>query len=64
MVTGTSGAVPDAGVLAVLRAASWRSRTSPGGRCSRAWRAGGDYEPVLTGVLVVSVVAGLAIQLA
>ena len=35
------------------------SRTSPGGRCSRASPSSGRYEPVLNATLVVAVVAGL-----
>jgi uncharacterized membrane protein YfcA len=62
-VTGTSGAVPDPAVLAALIPV-----VAIGGLFGR--RAfvrlahSGDYEPVLTGVLIVSVLSGLAIQLA
>jgi uncharacterized protein len=62
-ITGTSGAVPDADVLAALMPV-----VALGGIAGRPVFArlahSGDYEPVLTGVLVVSVLSGLAIQLA
>jgi uncharacterized protein len=62
-VTGTSGAVPDADVLAALVPVVAIGCLA--GRPVFAQLArSGDYEPVLTGVLVVSVASGLAIQLA
>lgn len=62
-VTGTSGAVPDAEVLAALIPVVALGCVF-GRRVFARLARGGDYEPVLTGVLVVSVLSGLAIQLA
>jgi hypothetical protein len=62
-ITGTSGAVPDADVLAALMPVVAVGCVAGRPAFARLARSG-DYEPVLTGVLVVSVLSGLAIQLA
>ena len=59
VITGTPGAVPDAGTAGRVRAARAASRTSPGGRCSRASRERGHYEPVLNARSSLAVLAGL-----
>jgi uncharacterized membrane protein YfcA len=62
-ITGTSGAVPDAGVLAVMVPLVLVGNLL--GRRAFARIAGsGGYEPILTGVLLASAVTGLVVQLA
>jgi uncharacterized membrane protein YfcA len=61
--TGTSGAVPDVDVLAAFVPLVLLGSLAGRPVFARLARSG-DYEPVLTSVLVASVVAGLAIQLA
>jgi uncharacterized membrane protein YfcA len=62
-ITGTSGAVPDAGVLAALVPVVAVGNLAGRPVFARLARSG-EYEHVLTGVLVVSVLSGLAIQIA
>jgi uncharacterized protein len=62
-ITGTSDAVPDADVLTGLMPVVALGCLAGRPVFARLARSG-DYEPVLTGVLVVSVLSGLAIQLA
>jgi uncharacterized membrane protein YfcA len=62
-VTGTSGAVPDPGVLAAMVPLVALGHLA-GRPVFARLASGGGYEPVLTAVLVVSVVTGLAVQLA
>jgi uncharacterized protein len=61
-VTGTSGAVPDAGMLALLVPVVVAGHLA-GRRVFAALVASGRYEAVLTAVLLVSVAAGLAAAL-
>jgi uncharacterized membrane protein YfcA len=62
-ITGTSGAVPDADVLAALMPVVALGCVAGRPVFARLARSG-DYEPVLTGVLIVSVLSGLVIRLA
>jgi uncharacterized membrane protein YfcA len=59
LVTGTSGAIPDAGVLAVLVPLTAVACLA-GRRAFAALEGSGGYEPVLVGILLVAVVVGLA----
>jgi len=56
-VTGTTGAIPDGGTLAVLAGLVVAGHLL--GRRAFRWLADGRYEAALTGVLVISAVAGL-----
>jgi uncharacterized membrane protein YfcA len=62
-LTGTSGAVPDAGVVAAMVPLVAVGHVAGRPVFARLVHSG-DYEPVLTGVLVASVLTGLAVQLA
>jgi uncharacterized protein len=62
-VTGTSGAVPDAGVIAAMVPLVAVGHVAGRPVFARLVHSG-DYEPVLTGVLIASVLTGLAVQLA
>ena len=62
-LTGTSGAVPDAELIAVLVPLTAAGHLG-GRRLFRRLAGEGGYEPVVTGVLVVSVLAGLLAQIA
>ena len=62
VVTGTSGAVPDLGLLALLVPVVVAGHLA-GRPLFAALVRSGSYEAVLTGVLVVSVAAGLAAAL-
>ena len=62
VATGTSGAVPDAGLVAVLVPVVVAGHLA-GRPLFAALVRGGHFEAVLTGVLLVSVLAGLAAAL-
>ena len=62
-LTGTSGAAPDPELIAVLVPLAAAGHLA-GRRGFRRLAEGGGYEPVVTGVLLVSVAVGLVAQLA